>query len=574
MKFTRNLKDMGRNDTAIAGGKGFSLGRMIQAGIPVPDGFVILSTVFEHISETSGLKSEIKSILYSVNSNDSDTIKYASEKIRKLVFKSEIPENISHEIMSNFDLLHSQYVAVRSSTPTEDSADATWAGILESHLETTREDLLENIKKCWASLFTHHAIQYGFEKGLDEKNISIAIVIQKMVKSEKSGVAFSVHPVTQNREHMIIEAGSGLGEAVVSGKTIPDSYIVRRKSLTIVSKSIHGKRSILSENETLKLSEMVLTVENLFGFPVDVEWAYEKRKFFILQSRPITTLTEIENRMVLVGKRRTDKMHAELRIKGWTEGLKKEIGTGYRKIVINSGGEHFVDSESRDEINELLSQKSFQDFKFYSDKMRVFRGENFSDLFTYFLIARHTADGIYKTCSSEQQKAIEEWRNDENLFQPLDEYIKTNPVNKSKEHWKWEFYNGKMVLTEQNEKNVDQGDKGGLLSKKTHKEIKGEPVYGGVVHGTVKIVENLDDLAKITEGDIAVAQMMSPDCLPIIKKSRAIITDEGGILSHTAIMAREMEKPCIVGTGTATTILKDGDQIKIDAASGMIHILS
>ncbi|MEX0934116.1 MAG: PEP/pyruvate-binding domain-containing protein, partial [Candidatus Paceibacterota bacterium] len=216
MDLLRDFKQLNKDDVSIAGGKGASLGEMIQAGIPVPPGFVIPASAFEKFLEETDLNVEIDSILHSVDTNKMHTIEDASEKIRSLITGADISTDIAGEIQKFFKNLDSKYVAVRSSSTAEDSASAAWAGQLESYLNTTEENLLENVKKCWASLFTPRAIFYRFEKDLHNQKISVAVVVQKMVESEKSGIAFSVHPVTQDRNQLIIEAGFGLGEAIVT----------------------------------------------------------------------------------------------------------------------------------------------------------------------------------------------------------------------------------------------------------------------------------------------------------------------------------------------------------------------
>lgn len=230
MPLILNFSKLNKSDVALAGGKGASLGEMTQVGIPVPPGFVILSTAFEKFLEETDLNVEIDSILDSVNHKEIHTVEYASKKIKALILNSEIPEDISKEIQKFFKTLKTPYVAVRSSATAEDSASAAWAGQLESYLNTTEENLLENVKKCWASLFTPRAIFYRFEKDLHKQKISVAVVVQKMVESEKSGIAFSVHPVTQDNNQLIIEAGFGLGEAIVSGQITPDSYVVEKNA--------------------------------------------------------------------------------------------------------------------------------------------------------------------------------------------------------------------------------------------------------------------------------------------------------------------------------------------------------
>jgi len=313
VEFIRHFTKISKNDVALAGGKGASLGEMMQAGMSVPFGFVVLTTAFENFLEETDLNVEIDSILNSVNHKEIHTVENASCKIKALLLRAEMPQNITLEIQKFFKMLNTKYVAVRSSATAEDSTSAAWAGQLESYLNTTEENLLENIKKCWASLFTPRAIFYRFERDLHKQKISVAVVVQKMVESEKSGIAFSVHPVTQDRNQYIIEAGFGLGEAIVSGQITPDSYVVEKQPRRIIDKNVQmqsrglyraekggnewcdipkeqGGKQVLSDKEIFELSEITLGIENHFGLPVDIEWATEKEYFYILQARPITTL--------------------------------------------------------------------------------------------------------------------------------------------------------------------------------------------------------------------------------------------------------------------------------------------
>ncbi len=323
MEFVRDFVRLDKNNVALAGGKGMSLGEMTRAGILMPPGFVILSTAFEKFLEETDLNVEIDSILHSVNHKKIHTVEDASEKIKTLILRAKIPKDIANEIQKFFKKLDAKYVAARSSATAEDSAIAAWAGQLESYLNTTEKNLLENVKKCWASLFTPRAIFYRFEKDLHKQKISVAVVVQKMVKSEKSGVAFSVHPVTRDRNQLIIEAALGLGEVVVSGQITPDSYVVEKEPRRIIDKNVqtqlhglyraqnggnewrdipkeNGEKQVLSDKKILELSKIILRIENHYNFPCDIEWALEKGKFYIVQSRPITTLgIEHQNKKTL-----------------------------------------------------------------------------------------------------------------------------------------------------------------------------------------------------------------------------------------------------------------------------------
>lgn len=315
MNFIKWFDQISKFDTFIAGGKGASLGEMTKAGISMSDGFVILSNVFEKFLEETDLNVEIDSILHSVNIKEIHTIENASEKIRDLILKTKMPKDIGQEIKKEFKKLNAEFVAVRSSATAEDSSSATWAGQLDSFLNTTGKTLLKNVQKCWASLFTPRAIFYRFEKSLHNSKISVAVVVQKMVASEVSGITFSVHPVTQDHNQLIIEAGYGLGEAIVSGQITPDSYVIEKNPRRIIDKNISvqergiyrkqksggnewqnipqekGQQQKLTDEQILELSELILKIENHYGFPVDIEWAYENNKFYITQSRPITMLS-------------------------------------------------------------------------------------------------------------------------------------------------------------------------------------------------------------------------------------------------------------------------------------------
>jgi pyruvate,water dikinase len=312
MEFIRPFKNLSKNDAAIAGGKGASLGEMTHAGIPVPPGFVILADSFEQFIRETDLIQEIDAILEKVDHKEIHIVESASEQIKGLILSKEMPRDIADVVNQSFKELGAEYVAVRSSATAEDGADHAWAGQLDSYLNTTKTDLLEKVKHCWSSLFTPRAIFYRFEKGLRTTKISVAVVVQKMIQSEVSGIAFSVHPVTEDHNQVIIEAGFGLGEAIVSGEITPDSYVIEKEPRKIADINIShqakglyrkenggnewknladkGKLQVLNNAQILELSSLILNIEDHYGFPCDIEWAYEGGQFYIVQSRPITTL--------------------------------------------------------------------------------------------------------------------------------------------------------------------------------------------------------------------------------------------------------------------------------------------
>lgn len=315
--YTKFFKDLRYKDVPIAGGKGSSLGEMMSAKMPVPPGFVVIAQTFDKFLEVTDLGVEIEAIMKKVNKNDINSVDRASNEIRGLINDAKFPEDIAKEIMNLFTLLRAKETAIRSSATAEDSSIASWAGELESYLNVRKKDILASVKKCWASLFTPRAIFYRFEKELHKTKVSVAVVIQKMIQSKVSGICFTVHPVTEDRNQMIIEAGFGLGEAIVGGMITPDTYIVKKfqagsESLKILDKNIseqkfkiirgengtvesqipksEQEKEKLSDEKILELAEICQKIENHYGFPCDIEWAMENGKFYIVQSRPITTL--------------------------------------------------------------------------------------------------------------------------------------------------------------------------------------------------------------------------------------------------------------------------------------------
>ena len=313
MEFVRDFEHIDKSDVNLAGGKGASLGEMTEIGIPVPSGFVILSTSFEKFLQETNLKSQIDSVLQTLNYKDIRQLENVSEKIGALILGAQISKDIANQIQEFFKKLDSKYVAIRSSATAEDGSSNAWAGQLESYLNIGEENLLENIKKCWASLFTSRAIAYRFEKGLEKEKISVAVIVQKFIESEVSGVAFSVHPVTKDKTHIVIESCLGIGVAIVSGEITPDMYVVEKQSWKILEKNINeqekaifpfkngdiewqvltkdkGEKQKLSDSEIVELSKLIIKIEDHFAFPVDVEWVMENQKILIVQSRPITNL--------------------------------------------------------------------------------------------------------------------------------------------------------------------------------------------------------------------------------------------------------------------------------------------
>ncbi len=308
------FKDVSKDDVDLAGGKGASLGEMTQAGFKIPPGFVIGAEAYEIFLQNHPRRQDIEAQLNKVNPEDVNSIEKASVTISDIIHDVALPEDLAEEITGAFQKLDAQYVAVRSSATAEDSEVASWAGELDTFLNTTKETLLNNVKKCWASLFSPRAIFYRMENKLQDATVHVAVVVQEMVESDVAGVCFTVHPVTEDPNQMIIEAGIGLGEAVVSGQITPDNYIIAKDTLTITDRYIstqtmqivkgpdggtvdvelkdkEGSSQKLSDELILEIAEQAVKIENHYGFPVDIEWAVKGGTLFITQARPITTLS-------------------------------------------------------------------------------------------------------------------------------------------------------------------------------------------------------------------------------------------------------------------------------------------
>lgn len=314
MSFIKFFNELSKRDVSIAGGKGASLGEMTCAKIPVPPGFVVLASAFDEFLRQTDLNVEIEAALNKVNYKDVNSVDQASKLIRDLIHDAKMPKDLQKEVLTAFGKLNAKHVAVRSSATAEDSSVASWAGELESYLNTTKQNLLGRVKDCWSSLFTQRAIVYRYEKGFRKSKVSVAVVIQKMIQAEIAGICFTTHPVTKDKNQLIIEAGWGLGEAIVGGHITPDSYVVNKKTWAImdinvseqekqivrkksgigtewikVSNKLRAKQK-LDGKQIIKLAKLCAKIEKHYKFPCDIEWAMEKGKFYIVQSRPITTL--------------------------------------------------------------------------------------------------------------------------------------------------------------------------------------------------------------------------------------------------------------------------------------------
>ncbi|MHA1678020.1 MAG: PEP/pyruvate-binding domain-containing protein, partial [Promethearchaeota archaeon] len=311
MKQLKSFEQILKEDFKIVGGKAASLGKLVNSSIPVPEGFVITSNLLKKLIDEKTLN-WIKNKISKSNMEDISELNKLAISIQEKILSLNIPKEIINQINIYFDKLNCSFVAVRSSASEEDGKIDAWAGQLETYLNVTKNDLINSIKKCWASFFTPRALIYRLEKNISNE-LSIAVIIQKMINSEKSGVAFSTHPIREDKNIILIEAGFGLGEAVVSGEITPDRYEFNKKKGNIsiinsekqIKKLVRGvngdstwikitseKFPVLKEQEIRELATMIKKIETIYKIPVDVEWAFENNNLFITQARPITTLNK------------------------------------------------------------------------------------------------------------------------------------------------------------------------------------------------------------------------------------------------------------------------------------------
>ncbi len=749
MELIRSFEVLGKNDAAIAGGKGASLGELIQAGIPVPPGFVVLTHAFERFLEEANLNQELDTIFHTVNHQEIGTVEKASERIQSLIIAAKMPDDIAEEIQRMFVELGTTFVAVRSSATAEDGANAAWAGQLDTFLNTTEETLLENVQKCWASLFTPRAIFYRFEKGMHGSKISVAVVVQKMVQSEVSGIAFSVHPVTEDYNQLIIEGGFGLGEAIVSGQVTPDSFVVEKEPRRIIDKNItfqnralwraeiggnewrelsqiEGNKPALSDEQVMELAEIVLHIESHYGFPCDIEWAVEAGVFFITQSRPITTLSSrsethpptLKEKWHYWGQWKSPLLvdspystYANSRIALEWHPLK-----GIKGDQVTYDGHFFTlvsDLDSvREEIMEALEGRGdfFQVLEQYcvKEEKALLALENGRDLELFFrqmenligcsmtaqYVGQVSRDHMKEKCTragiaesdvlaamrmpaktrrEEYENELKDLKEEEvsnfvkkyewittylyegdpltvekvleekamlkneahntlpttipNGFDPfihgasmcaywrtrnaetmnkvafsyrglLQEFADKHGVPYEKviqmthreiigvlqggsipsdvlqrdASWGMEYLAGEFAILSAEDSATKLKDMP-LPKAKSETEVEGVIAFKGIARGTARIVITYQEIAKVKQGDIIIANETTPDYIPAMKRAAAFVTNQGGITSHAAIVAREMRKPCIVGTSVATQVFKDGDFIEVDGDHGIIRIV-
>ena len=312
-------EEVTKDSIPLVGGKGANLGEMYKNDLPVPQAFILTSEAYWTFIQEGGINDQILDILKDMNVDDDKSLNEASKSIRAIFKDTKIPWNMEIDIINAYKKLSQDHgiedelVAVRSSATAEDLPEASFAGQQETYLNVKKEnELLRRVRDCWSSLFTPRAIFYREKQGFAHDKVALAVVVQRMVNSEVSGVMFTSDPIT-GEPTVVIEGGFGLGEAIVGGEIIPDTYHVAQENLQIINKKISKqtwmytkdtsgktvkielepelqKVQKLSNENIMKVAKYGVRIEEHYNQPMDVEWCFEDNNIYIVQARPVTTI--------------------------------------------------------------------------------------------------------------------------------------------------------------------------------------------------------------------------------------------------------------------------------------------
>ncbi len=468
------LEEVDKSLLPLVGGKAAGLGELVKAGIPVPPGFVVTSEAYRIFVRETGLDKQIKRILEeNIVQGKPQEYERASEIIRSKFMRTPMPPSIENAIKSAYYELAKRVgveeprVAVRSSATVEDLPEASFAGQQETYLNVVGADeVVLHVKKAWASLWTARALSYRDSLNIDHESALMAVIVQKMVNSRSSGVMFTIHPVTGERDKIVIESIWGLGEYIVGGKVTPDRFVVDKDTLSILEKRISKK------------------VKALFYDPVS-------------HSNVEVVLPETREEL--------EKLAAE----------RPAIAEMIARLGIKPG----ASSLSDDEVIELA-------------RLGVKVEEHFG------------------------RPMDIEWAVDADIEPPGNVFLlQARPET---------VWSKKEAMAQAKPEEVEEVKEGEIL-------VRGIPASPGVASGRVKVALSVEEAAaKMEKGDVLVTRMTDPDWVPYMKLASAIVTDEGGMTAHAAIVARELGIPAVVGTGNATQVLKDDVIVTVDGSRGVV----
>jgi pyruvate,water dikinase len=311
------LQEVSESDLGLVGGKASKLGELVREGLPVPPGFVLTTEAYDVFVQGTALKTELPAALETIQPDQAETVDAASQRIRHLFETVPFPPSLREEIASAYEAFAQQHAvrfcAVRSSATAEDLEGASFAGLQDTYLNVTgTEHVITAVRKCWGSLFTPRVLIYRHRKGFDHRTVHLAVLIQKMVDATVSGILFTRDPNT-GENHMIIEAGWGLGEAIVGGEVTPDHYVIDGSTLKVIHKQLSEQKVRLVRNDRggnrredvpaadraaqklpdarlQRLASLARVIESHYRRPMDVEWCGDAETLYIVQARPVTTI--------------------------------------------------------------------------------------------------------------------------------------------------------------------------------------------------------------------------------------------------------------------------------------------
>jgi pyruvate,water dikinase len=289
---TRALCELSSDDVLYAGGEGASLGQLARTGLPVPPGFVIGAPAYAAFRQQTGLVERLAALLSDLDVEDGARLEQASEEARRAISETPIPSWLEDAILMGHARTigdGSDAVVVISSTTAEDAAAASFTAMDEIVLNVSgRDGVLHAVRRCWQSLFDARVIRLRAQRGTDRSDMDIAVVIRRQIRSNCSGVMFTVDPAGGDRDQLVIEASFGHGEAAISGRVCSDRYVVDKAHMTVVTRSERAKDA-LDDDQVLRLAELGIAIEREYGAPQDTQWAFDPDgAIWMLQSRPIT----------------------------------------------------------------------------------------------------------------------------------------------------------------------------------------------------------------------------------------------------------------------------------------------
>ncbi len=311
--FVKKFEEINKDMFQECGGKAAHLGELTSLRLNVPNGFCVVAGAFDHHLKRNHLERQIETIAKSIHFDEMQDLEEKTKNIRSLIEKADIPPEVEKEIVENYRSLSQDeeepFVAIRSSVAIRDSQVSSFPGMMDTyHYIRGNQEVIESAKKCWASVWSARGAFARHNKGIDHSKAIIAPTVQLMVNSDIAGVLFTLNPVSGAREEIVIESNWGLGESVVSGRCISDFYSADKKEFRVKQKRIARKEQMfkqaerggaewvnvepekvekptLTEGQVEELCRIACKIEKHYGYPQDIEWAYEKGVPYILQAR-------------------------------------------------------------------------------------------------------------------------------------------------------------------------------------------------------------------------------------------------------------------------------------------------